>query len=397
MIITNTSTPATTKRTNDVPPQRIVYLAPDCTDCGTRKRAYGFIGLGHELISFSFRRTRYQADFEPDWPNIELGKTTERKLFTRIWACWKAVWVIYVNRRRWREASIVCVRNLDLALLSLVVRVITRFRAPLVYEIIDVHPILTGRGALSATARWLERRVLKRCELLIVTSPAFLTKYFRPVQGYQGAAFLLENKWPQQTVAPHQRPLKYELVGEEPRWIIGWFGNLRCRQSLEILTELADALPDRVKIYMRGWASLLGEQTLLDSLHGRKNVVYGGEYGGPEEFQSIYSQVHFNWCADFGDGDNSEWLLPNRLYEGGYFGIPAIAIAGHQTGRTVRQRQLGICLDAPYVDDLKRLLLRMTRDEYRHMRKTIEAKPISDFVDTGDMAGLMSWAPFRCD
>jgi succinoglycan biosynthesis protein ExoL len=218
LIITKTSPQAATKDTKGVPPQRIVYLAPDCTDCGTIKRAHGFLGLGHDLLSFSFRRTRYHADFVPDWPNVELGKTTERKLFTRIWAYLKALGIIYANRRQWQEASLVCVRNLDLALLSLVARVVTQFRAPLVYEVIDVHPILTGSGALAATARWLERRVLKRCELLIVTSPAFLTNYFQPIQGYQGPAFLLENKWPSKTVASHQRPLKYELVGEEPRW-----------------------------------------------------------------------------------------------------------------------------------------------------------------------------------
>ncbi len=380
-----------------MPSQRIVYLAPDCTDCGTIKRAHGFLGLGHDLISFSFRRTRYNADFVPHWPNVELGQTTERKLVARIGACLKALRVIYANRRSWQEASIVCVRNLDLALLSLVVHAITRFRAPLVYEIIDVHPILTGRGAFSACARWLERRVLKRCDLLIITSPAFLTNYFRPVQRYQGAAFLLENKWPGHAVASLMRPLHYELVGEEPRWTIGWFGNLRCHQSLEILTQLADALPDRVRIYLRGCASLLGEQKLLDTIRGRQNVVYEGEYRGPDEFEAIYSQVHFNWCADFGDGDNSKWLLPNRLYEGGYFGIPALAIAGHQTGKTVHERQLGFCLDAPYVDSLTRLLLRMTRDEYQRLRTAIEAKPASDFVDTGDMARLMSVAPFGRD
>jgi succinoglycan biosynthesis protein ExoL len=384
-----------TKVGDSRPSRRIVYLAPDCTDCGTRKRAYGFLELGHDVISFSFRRTRYDADFVPDWPNVELGKTTERKLFTRIWVFWKALWVIYVNRRRWQDASMVCVRNLDLALLSLVARVITRFRAPLVYEVIDVHPILTRSGALGATARWLERRVLKRCELLIVTSPAFLTNYFQPIQGYQGPAFLLENKWPSKTVASHERPLKYDLVGEKPLWTIGWFGNLRCQKSLEILTELADALPDRVRIYMRGCASLIGEQLLMDSIRGRENVVYEGEYRGPDEFQAIYSEVHFNWCADFDGSDNSRWLLPNRLYEGGYFGIPAIAIAGYQTGRTVRQRQLGISLDAPFVDNLKELLLRMTREDYQQMRQLIEAKPVSDFVDTGDMARLMRGAPSR--
>ena len=392
-MIPDTATQVAAKDTRDVPRQHIVYVAPDCTDCGTIKRAYGFLGLGHNLISFSFRRTRYNADFVPDWPNVELGKTTERKLVTRIVAYLKALRILLANRRYWQSASMICARNLDLALLSLIMRACTRSRAPFVYEIIDIHPILTGPTVRGACARWLERRVLKRCGLLIVTSPAFLTRYFQPVQRYQGAAFLLENKWPQAVVASHSRPIAYELVGNEPVWTIGWFGNLRCQQSLRILTELADALPNRVRVYLRGCASLLGEELLLDTLRGRDNVVYEGEYSGPEDFESIYSQVHFNWCADFGDGDNSKWLLPNRLYEGGYFGIPAIAIEGYQTGRTVHQRQLGVCLEAPYVDNLKQFLLQTTPDDYRQMREKIEAKPISEFVDTEDMARLMRAAP----
>jgi succinoglycan biosynthesis protein ExoL len=333
------------------------------------------------------------VDYVPDWPNVELGKTTERRLAARILASLRSLRIIYANRRSWRAATMVYVRNLDLALLTLLARVITRCRAPLVFEVLDVHPKLAERGARAALLRWLERRVLNRCELLVVSSPAFLKNYFQPLQHYTGQTFLLENKWPREDVWTEDRKLAFDLDEHRPVWIVGWFGNLRCPRSLEILTELADALPDRVQIYMRGCPSLLGARRLENAIGGRPNMVFAGEYVAPAEFASIYSNVHFNWCADFSDGDNSRWLLPNRLYEGGYFGIPAIAIAGHETGRVVRERHLGITLEAPYAHSMKDLLDNLTSEQYRQLRQRIEAMPSFHFVDTGEMAELMRLAP----
>jgi succinoglycan biosynthesis protein ExoL len=345
------------------------------------------------MISFSFRRARYNMGYVPDWPNVELGKTTERRLAARILTCLRALWVINRERRTWREASMLYVRNLDLALLALAARMLTGSRAPMVYEVLDVHPSLTRPGARGAVLRWLERQVLKCSELLVVSSPAFLRNFFRPLQGYQGQAFLLENKWPREGVWVERRKVPYELAHPTPIWTIGWFGNLRCRGSLDFLTSLADALPDRVRIYMRGCASLIGEQSVLDAVRGRENMVYEGEYKAPEELPLIYSRVHFNWCADLSEGDNSVWLLPNRIYEGGYFGIPAIAIAAHETGRIVRERQLGISLEDPVANNLKDILLNMTCEEYRRLRGNVETKPDSSFVDNGELARLVSAMP----
>lgn len=255
---------------------------------------------------------------------------------------------------------------------------------------LDIHPATTKRGIRSVFLRWLERRVLARCQLLVVSSEAFLENYFHAVQRYQGKSFLLENKWSSEQMSALTRKRPYELpTGHEPRWTIGWFGNIRCPHSLEILTELADALPQRVRIYIRGCASLLGEQQLKDVIRDRENMVFEGEYCAPRELPVIYSNVHFNWCVDLCGGKNSFWLLPNRLYEGGYFGIPALAIASHETGRVVRQRQLGISLETPIAKHLGDVLSNMTCEDYERLRRRIESLPAANFVDRGDLTRLM--------
>jgi succinoglycan biosynthesis protein ExoL len=297
---------------------------------------------------------------------------------------------IFRHRRRWRHATLIYARNLDLACLALIGKLLTRCRAPLMYEVLDIHPLLARHNGRGRLLRWLERRVLHRCQLLVVSSPAYISNYFLPLQNYRGATFLLENKWAPEGAFGRDRKLPFALAKDEPVWTIGWFGNLRCRKSLEILTQVADELPSRVKIYMRGCASLLGEESLRSEIQQRRNMVYDGEYDAPDQLPEIYSQVHFNWCADFSDGLNSLWLIPNRIYEGGYFGIPALAVDGHETGRIVTERELGFALRAPFASGLKDLLLKMKPVEYTRLRAQIEAQPAAHFVDDGDVARLIS-------
>ncbi len=370
----------------------IVYLAPDCTDSAVKKRAHGFLRLGHELACFSFRRNRYQVGFAPDWPNIEFGTSEERRLVSRVFASLWALRVIFAHRKVWRRASVLYARNLDLALLALIGRIVTWSRAPLVYEVLDIHPTLLKDGWKGRVARWLERRVLRHCRLLVVSSPEFVDRYFLPVQRYSGESCLLENKWPQEGVFEHRPDSPRRVDDERTTWTIGWFGNLRCEESLRILTELAVALPDRVRIVLRGYPSLLGAERLRRAIEGCANIEFAGEYAAPEDLPRMYEKVHFNWCADFSGDENGRWLIPNRIYEGGFFGVPAVAIDGHYTGRLVQQRGLGVVVGEPYVESLRRLLLELTADSYADLRRRIEEQPIERFVDCGDLRQVVEIA-----
>src|SRR6185437_12819773 len=76
-------------------------------------------------------------------------------------------------------------------------------------------------------------------------------------------------------------------------------------------------------------------------------VAFGGPYR-PKDLPSLYGELHFNWSVDyFQDEGNSRWLLPNRLYEGGRFGVPPIARADSETGRWLKARGLGVVQDDP--------------------------------------------------
>ena len=227
-----------------------------------KKRAHGFLRLGHELQSFTFRRDRYNVGASVDWPNVEMGKSQERRLGARLASLFHVLRTIFQHRNVWRKATLIAARNLDLAMLTLIGKAVTRSCAPFVFEVLDVHPLLAQRNVKGAVLRWVERRVLKRCQLLVVSSPAYLSEYFQRWQGFSGPSYLLENKWSDSHAFAGSRRLDHKIhlsAAGKPQWVIGWFGNLRCPQSFEILLKVAERLPTQVSIYLRGCPSLLGQ------------------------------------------------------------------------------------------------------------------------------------------
>ena len=79
--------------------------------------------------------------------------------------------------------------------------------------------------------------------------------------------------------------------------------------------------------------------------------------------------MHFAWSLDFTDqGLNSDWLLPNRLYEGSYFNTPSIAERRTAIGGWLAERGNGVLVDDP-VDDVVRRLCTLTPDDYRQLEQ----------------------------
>src|SRR5690606_35843319 len=104
----------------------------------------------------------------------------------------------------------------------------------------DVQRVFLGPRFTGRAMRACERRLLDAVNLLVVSSPDFISRYFAPVQRYRGPWHLLENK-----IAGHWMRSSGEACPGRPRllragkpWVIGWFGVLRCRKTLDLLERL---------------------------------------------------------------------------------------------------------------------------------------------------------------
>ena len=374
---------------------RIAYLAYDSADNSVIQRVDLFRSTDVEVLGFMFRRERFNLDFVPDWDNVDLGVIHDGAFLRRLTGLVRTLPRIWRARRKLKGVSCVYARNLDLGLLGLFLCLLLPRGTPLVYEVLDIHRALLKQRFAGRLLRFLERLVLRRCDLLVVSSGDFIEHYFKAWQGYGGESFLLENKMSPNrlgaALSGERQERKGPVEGADGPWVLGWFGTLRCERSLELICALADALPDHVKVYLRGFPVRLGLEHFEAEIEQRPNIVFEGRYRNPEDLAEIYRHCDFNWCFDFVDpGANSEWLLPNRIYEGGYFDCPALAAAGSATGRKIEELALGVTFEAPYLDGMVEFFRSLTPERYESMVAKIAALERDQFCDDGQFGDLVS-------
>ena len=352
---------------------RVIFFADDLSETAQLRRIRSIRAAGHDVSSVSLSKDARLHVAPPDWPDIRLGTIGEEQLGRRLLLLARGLARIWRNRHAIREADLLVGRNMHMAALCLIARRMAGRRIPVLYECLDIHSIFTGTGPKARFARWVERRVLARASLLVVSSPAFVSRYFAPVQGFTGRWRLLENRiWFEQAPAPRPAP----APPDEGPIRLAWVGAIRCRRSLELLLAAADALGPRLELHIHGMIHTHSLGDLEARISARPNVHYHGPYAWPDGLAPIYGAADLAWCQDlWQSAANSDWLLPNRIYEAGWFGCPSLACAATETGRTIEARGLGYTIPEATPEALIALLERLDRRALAARRTTVLALP----------------------
>jgi hypothetical protein len=357
---------------------KVAYFVHDLNDAAVAKRVWMLQTAGAEVRLAGFHRGPKPPATVCELKPLNLGRTRDARLLGRVGSVLGALAFAPFRGGFMAGTEVVLARNLEVYAVAAAVRALHARHARLAYECLDVHRLMLGKGWASRSLRALESRLLNRSQALIVSSPAFLSAYFEPFQHLRRrerlAALLVENK-----AFPDSEPTLASIPPSGPPWRIGWFGMIRCRHSLDFLCDLARRRPDLVRVEIRGRPSYTEFEDFDRQTTEAPGVAFGGPYG-PQDLPDLYGGLHFNWSVDyFQDEGNSRWLLPNRLYEGGRLGVPAIARSDSQTGRWLRSRGLGVVLDQPQAQ-LEAYLEALTPDTYAEMRARHAAAPASLFV-----------------
>jgi succinoglycan biosynthesis protein ExoL len=372
----------------------IAFFGHDAGESTVIKRVTAFQAHGCSVLGFMFRRGRSAPVKPPQWDNVDLGLTVDRNYIRRLPKLAAAVVKVLKSRRGLARCEVLYARNIDMLLVAVVSRSLARSRAPVVYEVLDVQRVFIGGRPINRLFRWAERALLRSCDLLVVSSPDFMSRYFLPYQNYTGQWRLLENKVSPQQLPPASSPASRRRPPDPPPWVIGWFGRLRCMRSLEILCRIADRLGERVHIRVRGVPSEedVPMQALAQAADARTNVAYEGGYDSRRDLPGMYAGVHFAWCVDYQEaGANSDWLLPNRIYEGGLFGALALARKDTATARKVERENLGWAFAEPLDRQICDFLAALDVETYARARRTLEDADRSLFVDDTDTGELLEY------
>lgn len=291
----------------------ILYLAHDLNDAAIWRRHHMLMTAGARITVAGFRRRAGPLR----GPAIVLGSTEDGRLFRRVLTVGRAAPGLGKQLEGMSKPDVILARNLEM--LALAMRARRLWPGPpvrVVYEVLDIHRMMLGDSLRARLLRSLERRLFRSVSLVLVSSPGFVRQYFAPHGFPTEAMRLIENKV---TGAVTQAPPV--SVGAGEILTIGWFGILRCDWTLRTLDALTRAAPGRFRIVARGIPALDKLPDFHAVMDANPDMTFGGSYVYPDDLATIYGQVHIIWMVDrYDPGQNSDWLLPNRLYEGGLQG-----------------------------------------------------------------------------
>lgn len=360
---------------------RVLYLAHDLADPAIRRRVLMLRAGGAEVMLAGFRRDENVLASVEGIEPIELGTTSDGRFFQRATSVITASLSVRSRLGHLPRPDVIIARNLEMLSVARRARHMFGAPVPVVYECLDIHRLMLRKDLIGSALRALEGRFSRQASLLITSSPAFVEHYFQPLSNVDLPVMLLENQVLDLAGEAPKANIERPLPAPGEPWKIGWFGALRCSKSLSLLSEFTRAMGGRVTIEMRGRPAHR-EFDDFDALVAREPYIsFHGSYKNPEDLASIYNQVHFVWAIDFyEEGQNSSWLLPNRLYEGCRHGGIPIALKGTETARYLDRKAIGFEIGEASVGALTSLFETMTVERYQQAAASLDAQDPSSFT-----------------
>ncbi len=367
---------------------RVLYLVHDLSDPAVRRRVLMLTAGGASVTLAGFRRGENRlADIEGITP-LELGATADARFAQRLLAGAGAASKLPRLLASLARPDAILARNLET--LALANRASRHFGGvPIAYECLDVHRLLLDKGLIGTALRAAERHFGRHARLLVTSSPAFVEHYFKPLSGIHAPVHLLENQvleldGGEMPIQPRTRP-----AGAP--WRIGWFGAIRCRKSLDLLAAFTRRMEGRFEVILRG-RPVRGEFDDFDALVAREPYLrFEGPYRNPEDLSAIYADVDFAWAIDFfEEGQNSLWLLPNRLYEGCRHGALPIVLDGTETARLATQNGVDVILPDARLDTLIERFTGFDKAAYQALHANLVAGGTRPWIiDRADCAAFV--------
>ncbi|WP_292291015.1 glycosyltransferase [Marivita sp.] len=353
-------------------------LAHDLSDPAVARRVKMLKAGGGTVRVAGFIRGTVSKARLPLGCVLGLGRTRDGRLVQRGLSVLQVLsFRMGALKRYMQGCDVLIARNLEMLTIAALLarRLVPKPR--LVYECLDIHRLLTEQSVAGRAIRRIEALAGRDVELVITSSPAFVENHLDKGV-FAGRSLVVENKVTafEDTAMVHA---VHTFPG--PPWRIGWFGNLRCRRSLDVLKELARIGGGEIEIILRGRPSPAIFPDLDRELAGLSHIRFEGPYDATRDLPRIYGEVHYSWCIDYYEEEgNSRWLLPNRLYESAFHNTVPIALQDNETGRFLSRIGAGVLLKDTSPDLLLEVFKTFQPEHYTEQIAQLEAVPRSTWA-----------------
>ena len=348
----------------------VTYLAHDLDDPSIWRRVRMLRQGGAEVRVAGFRRGQGPL---PEDATV-LGHTANGRMIQRVRAI-AAAWPRITGMIPAQDGpEVILARNLEM--LALGARLARIRGARLVYELLDIHAMMLGQGTAARVLRRVEAKLMQRSSLVILSSPAFRTSYLRHYDQPDVPTLMVENKPFARAETARQAGAATDGAENGGPLIIGWFGMLRCRWSLGVLDQVSRAEPGKYRVILRGRPALDVMEDFHDVVDANPDLSFMGPYDWPDDLPAIYGQIDVAWLIDrYQAGQNSDWLLPNRLYEGCLNGAVPVVLEGTEVGRRVSAWDCGVLVPAPDADAVAATLASLSPETLAARRAAVADLP----------------------
>jgi succinoglycan biosynthesis protein ExoL len=370
---------------------KIIYFVHDLSDAAVCRRTRMLSVGGASVTPVGFRRGKTPRSVA-GIPAIELGSTVDGKLASRAFSVLVALVKLDRIAGHIQGANVLLARNLEMLALAVRARNMYAPKARIAYECLDIHRLLLSNRPDGRMLRLLETKLWDNVDLLLTSSPGFVRNYFGP-RGFPSRISVVENKVLLEEEGDHEQPPRRP----GPPWRIGWFGAIRCRKSLDVLRSLTSIAKGRVEVVIRGRPSDASFSDFDKVIGNDPTLQFAGPYRSPADLPNIYGDVHFSWAIDYYEsGQNSAWLLPNRIYEGSLYGAVPIALADVETGRWLTERKVGVVLGEPLEQQLRTFFQQLDSGAFSVLAGRMDALPRGDLLASrSDCRALVEALAFR--
>ncbi|PIT04889.1 hypothetical protein TSA1_32200 [Bradyrhizobium nitroreducens] len=265
------------------------------------------------------------------------------------------------------KADVFWLWGIDACLVGSVAKIVRR-KKTIIWDISDINPHFLGKSLKARFFRAIERTLLPTVNWLLLTSPEFLTQYYS-MKLSSTKVEVIEN------LLAGQQPSEVPSPPDLAKFKIVYTGIFRSVRALQIIAEVASALPEQVEFNLYGFCSNGAEEAEYENLKSLPNVTLHGKYD-MRDLHRIHAENHLIFgLLDKDADDNERWLLPNRIYHAGAFRRPILTNRGTFTAKVVEQRRLGYVCDfsASSVIETIRMLTADGGRRYKELTSAIPA------------------------
>lgn len=317
------------------------------------------------------------------------GRIRHKRYLERLWAYSKSILWLAKNISKF---DAVFTWTVDSAMVLYFSKMLGFSKAAFIYNVRDVHRVLTEHTLLGRVARAADKFISERADLIMLTSPYYQTMYYEKWLSLKNRKFyLLENKVPPQTCERFNRE-KMPAKPLDDDITIGYFGMMSYEDRIFDMMKAISR--NGLKFYLRGH-NYKG-QSFVDGLAGYENIEYGGGYKNPEDMGNMFSKIDLAWAVDsdlFVPDTNEAWSMCNRFYEGLFFKKPLIVQDFTPASHYVKKYGIGICVDNRDPEGLVKKVSSITKEDILRWRANVEKLDPGIFMlSAGDYEGAVEEA-----